>query len=182
MFKFQNVQIFKCSNFSMFQYVFPLVHWSIGPLIPWSIGPLVHYWSIGPLVHWSIGWMSNVKFHMTNVKNQMSNVNKIKLLSERTSGVGSDLEQLLWQCGIEWKLKVALLWVSRSASSRKNLLSELTVSWLYHWMIIVRSNFTFLLLTGQGGGRLFLQSSVLHSHKVLHKYFGSTSCLIIKPP
>ena len=46
-----------------------LAHWSIGP---WSIGLLVH-WSIGLLVHWSNGWMSNF--------------NKVKLLSERTSGV-----------------------------------------------------------------------------------------------
>ena len=59
----------------------PLVHLSIGPLVPcdhwtigpwdhWSIGPLVNH-SISPLVHWSIG----------------PNVNKVKLLSERTSGV-----------------------------------------------------------------------------------------------
>ena len=59
----------------------PLVHWSIGPLVHWSlttigllvhgtIGPLVNH-SISPLVHWSIG----------------PNVNKDKLLSERTSGV-----------------------------------------------------------------------------------------------
>ena len=39
-----------------------------------SIGPLVH-WSIGPLVHW------------LNVKYQMPIVNKVNLLSERTSGV-----------------------------------------------------------------------------------------------
>ena len=47
----------------------PLVHLSIGPLVRWSIGPL-DYWSIGPLVEC-----------------QMLNVNKVKLLSERTSGV-----------------------------------------------------------------------------------------------
>ena len=45
------------------------VHWSIGPLVHWSIGPL-DYWSIGPLVEC-----------------QILNVNKVKLLSERTSGV-----------------------------------------------------------------------------------------------
>ena len=43
--------------------------WSIGQLDHWSIGPL-DYWSIGPLVEC-----------------QMLNVNKVKLLSERTSGV-----------------------------------------------------------------------------------------------
>ena len=49
------------------------VHLSICPLVPydyWTIDPWVH-WSIGPLIHWSIG----------------PNVNKVKLLSERTSGV-----------------------------------------------------------------------------------------------
>ena len=55
----------------------PLDHWSIGPLVHWSIGPLVH-WSIIPLVHWSIGSL---------VECQMLNVIKVKLLSERTSGV-----------------------------------------------------------------------------------------------
>ena len=51
----------------------PLVpndHWTIGPWDHWSIGSFVNY-SIIPLVHWSIG----------------PNVNKVKLLSERTSGV-----------------------------------------------------------------------------------------------
>ena len=41
-------------------------------VINWAIGPLVH-WSSSPVVHCSIG--------------PMSNVNKVKLLSERTSGV-----------------------------------------------------------------------------------------------
>merc|ERR1712055_744351 len=50
---------------------------SVGPLEHWSIGSLVH-WSIGPLVCWSIGPL---------VKCQMLNVIKVKLLSERTSGV-----------------------------------------------------------------------------------------------
>ena len=64
----------ECSNVPMFQC--PLDHWTIGPLDHWSIGRLVH-WTIGPLVHWSIAlvWC------------QMSKVNKVKLLSERTSGV-----------------------------------------------------------------------------------------------
>ena len=57
----------------MFQCVFPLVHWSIGPLVHWSSGPLLVHCSIGPLVHWL-----NVKCHMSDVKNQMSNVNKVK--------------------------------------------------------------------------------------------------------
>ena len=42
----------------------------MGPLVRWTIGPLVH-WSISQLAHWSIG----------------PNVNKVKFLSERTSGV-----------------------------------------------------------------------------------------------
>ena len=50
---------------------------SIGPLVHWSIGPLVH-WSIGPLEYWSIGPL---------VECQMLSVNKVNLLSERTSGV-----------------------------------------------------------------------------------------------
>ena len=62
----------------------PVVRWRIDPLVHWSIGLLV-YWSIGPLVHWSIGPL--VECQMSNVKNQMSNVNKVKLLSKRTSGV-----------------------------------------------------------------------------------------------
>ena len=63
----------------------PLIHWSIGRLVHWSIGPLDHcsiapfvHKSIGPLDHWSIGPL---------VECQMSKVNKVKLLSERTSGV-----------------------------------------------------------------------------------------------
>ena len=78
----------------------PLVHWSIGPLVHWSIGPLIHcsiiqlfHWyvaplvhcSIGPLVHWTIGpfhhWSIGSSFEY-----QISKVNKVKLLSERTSG------------------------------------------------------------------------------------------------
>ena len=51
-----------------------MVHWSIGPFVHWSIGLLV-CWSIGP---WSIGPL---------VECQMLSVNKVKLLSERTSGV-----------------------------------------------------------------------------------------------
>ena len=46
-----------------------MVHWSIGLLVHWYVGPLVHE-TIGPLVEC-----------------QMLNVNKVKLLSERTSGV-----------------------------------------------------------------------------------------------
>ena len=42
---------------------------TIGPFVHWSIGPL-DYWSISPLVEC-----------------QMLNVTKVKLLSERTSGV-----------------------------------------------------------------------------------------------
>ena len=65
----------------------PSVQWSLCPLVCWSIGPLVH-WSICPMIHWYIGplvhWL-NVKCHMSNVKK--SNVNKVNLLSERTSGV-----------------------------------------------------------------------------------------------
>ena len=77
-FQCSNDQMFKCSNVTdpMFQYVFLfigsqefLVHWSIGPLVHFHIGPLVH-WSIGPLVECKI-----------------SNVNKVKLLWELTSGV-----------------------------------------------------------------------------------------------
>ena len=49
---------------------------------------MVH-WSIGPLVECP---MLNVKFHVSNVKNQMSNVTKVKLLSERTSPV------IFWGC------------------------------------------------------------------------------------
>ena len=47
----------------------PFIHPSINPLLLWSIGPL-DYWSIGPLSEC-----------------QMLNVNKVKFLSERTSGV-----------------------------------------------------------------------------------------------
>ena len=54
-----------------------LVHWNIGPLVHWSIDRMVH-WSIGPSVRWSIGPL---------VECWMFNVIKVKLLSERTSGV-----------------------------------------------------------------------------------------------
>ena len=50
---------------------------SIGPLVHWSIGPLI-YLCIGLLVHWFIGPL---------VECQMSKVNKVKFLSEHTSGV-----------------------------------------------------------------------------------------------
>ena len=71
----------------------PLIHWSIGPLVNWSIGRLVH-WSIGPLdhcsiapfVHKSIGPLDHWSIGPL-VECQMSKVNKVKLLSERTSGV-----------------------------------------------------------------------------------------------
>ena len=102
-----NVPMFQFSNFQMFQYsIGPLVYWSIGPLVYWSIslfdhltiGPLVQ-WSIGPLslgplVHWSIGplvyWTNGPLNHWSIgplVECKMVNVNKVKLLSERTSGV-----------------------------------------------------------------------------------------------
>ena len=54
-----------------------MVHWAIGPFIYWPIGPLVLL-SIGPLDYWNIGPF---------VECHMSNVNKVKLLSERISGV-----------------------------------------------------------------------------------------------
>merc|ERR1712222_204260 len=84
-----NVQMFQCSNVPithsnvpMFQFFsVPRFQCSIGPLDHWSVGPLVH-WTIGPLVHWL-----NVKCQMSNVKCQMLSVNKVKLLSEHTSGV-----------------------------------------------------------------------------------------------
>ena len=74
------------------------VHWSIGPLVHWSIGPLVTYdhWTIGPWDHWSIGplvnhsisplvhWSIGPLVHYWSI---CPNVNKVKLLSERTSGV-----------------------------------------------------------------------------------------------
>ena len=75
MFKYSNDPIFKCSNVPMFECVFLFIG-SQDFLIHWSIGQLVN-WSIGPLVHWSIAL----------VECQMSKVNKVKLLSERTSGV-----------------------------------------------------------------------------------------------
>ena len=69
----------------------PLVRWSIGPVVHWSGGPLVHrssgplvQWSIGAVVNWSIGPL--VECQKSKVKCQMPNVNKVKLLSERTSG------------------------------------------------------------------------------------------------
>ena len=55
----------------------PLDHWSISPLVHWSIGPFVH-WSVGPLDYWFIGPL---------VECQMLNVNKVNILTERTSGV-----------------------------------------------------------------------------------------------
>ena len=57
--------------------IFKVINWAIVPLDHWFIGPLV-YWSIDPLVPWSIGPL---------VECQMSKVNVVKLLSERTSGV-----------------------------------------------------------------------------------------------
>ena len=87
MFQWSNVQMFKCSNVTMIQCsnvfffskgcksflsIGPLVHWYIFRLVPWV------YWSIGPLDYWSIGPL---------VECQMLKVNKVKLLSERTSGV-----------------------------------------------------------------------------------------------
>ena len=57
--------------------VIKVINWAIVPLDHWFIGPLVQ-WSIGPLVPWSIGPL---------VECQMSTVNMVKLLSERTSGV-----------------------------------------------------------------------------------------------
>ena len=71
----------------------PLVHWTIGPLVHWSIGTLEH-WTIGPLDHWTIGtlvhWFigSLVLWSIGPLVDcQMSKVNKVKFLSERTSGV-----------------------------------------------------------------------------------------------
>ena len=57
-----------------FGYLRDILGISWGPLFHWS---MVH-WSIGPLDYWSIGSL---------VECQMLNVNKVKLLSERTSGV-----------------------------------------------------------------------------------------------
>ena len=68
LFKCSNDPIFKCSNLPMFFSFHRFARISC-PLVRWSIGPL-DYWSIGPLVEC-----------------QMLNVNKVKLLSERTSGV-----------------------------------------------------------------------------------------------
>ena len=68
----------------------PLDHLSIGPLVHWSIGPLDHdplvHLSIGPLVCWSIGPLDYRSIGPL-VECQISNVNEVKLLSERTSGV-----------------------------------------------------------------------------------------------
>ena len=65
-----------------------LVHWTIGPLVHWSISPLV-YWSIGSLDHCSTGlwvhWAIGLLVHW--IECQISNVNKVKLLLERTFGV-----------------------------------------------------------------------------------------------
>ena len=54
-----------------------------------SIGPLVEYQMSNVISHMSIikCQKSNVKNQMSNVICQMPNVNKVKLLSERTSGV-----------------------------------------------------------------------------------------------
>ena len=74
-----NVQMFQCSNVSIFQ-------WSNVPMcfsFPWVAGvsfPLVHWLSVK--CH-----MSYVKCQKSNFKNEMSNVHRVKLLSERTSGV-----------------------------------------------------------------------------------------------
>ena len=54
-----------------------VINWAIVPFDCWFIGPSVQ-WSIGPLVPWFIGPL---------VECQMLNVNKVNLLSERTSGV-----------------------------------------------------------------------------------------------
>ena len=76
MFQCSNFPMFKCFNVSMFQCsIIPLVHWSTGQLVHWSIGP------------WVECKILNVKCQMSSVINEMSNVNKVKLLSERTSGV-----------------------------------------------------------------------------------------------
>ena len=50
---------------------------SFGPLVHGTIGAFVH-WTIGPMVRWFIGPLVECK---------LLNVNKIELLSERTSGV-----------------------------------------------------------------------------------------------
>ena len=62
-----------------------LVHCTIGPLDHWTNGPLDHR-TIGPLDHWTIGLLDQL-VHWSIVECQISKVNKVKLLSERTSGV-----------------------------------------------------------------------------------------------
>ena len=62
-----NILFFVFAFLHIFQnFHCPLVNWF---MVYWSVGPLVHL-TIGPLVEF-----------------QMLNVNKVKLLSERTSGV-----------------------------------------------------------------------------------------------
>ena len=70
-----------------------LVHWSVGPLVCCFIGPLVHWLNVKCHMSYVICHKSNVKCKMQNVKCQKSDVkcqmpevNKVKLLSERTSG------------------------------------------------------------------------------------------------
>ena len=70
-------------------FICPLVHWSIGPLVHWSFGPLVPYdhWTIGPWDHWSICPLVNHSISPLVHWSIGPNINKVKLLSERTSGV-----------------------------------------------------------------------------------------------
>ena len=68
-----------------------------------QFGPLVH-WSIGPLVHWSIG----------------PNVNKVKLLSERTSGVPPVI--FVFYCMMAITFDVAMQLVICGAFNSKRML------------------------------------------------------------
>ena len=60
--------------------------WSIGPLVHWSIGLLVQLLNVKCQMSYVIYQMSNNKYKMSKIKCQMPKVNKVKLLSERTSG------------------------------------------------------------------------------------------------
>ena len=71
-----NVFFFSQSRKSLLS-IGPLDYWTIGPLVHSSIGPMDH-WTMKPLDHWSIGPLFEC---------QISKVNKVNLLSDRTSGV-----------------------------------------------------------------------------------------------
>ena len=73
-------RMFKCLTVPMFKCVFLfigsqefLVHWSIGPLVECQMSNVIYQ-------------MSNNKYKMSKIKCQMPKVNKVELLSERTSG------------------------------------------------------------------------------------------------